>query len=57
MWLSGEIAAKGPLRRTKGGAYYGDTHRNLHGACDEAGNREEGTMFFRVAVDALSLNR
>ncbi len=41
----------GPLRRTKGGAYYGDTHLNLHGACDEAGNNEEGIMIFRVAVD------
>ena len=42
----------GPLRRTKGGAYYGDTHLNLHGACDEAGDNEEGIMIFRVAVDA-----
>ena len=42
----------GPLRRTKGGAYYGDTHLNLHGACDESGNNEEGIMIFRVAVEA-----
>ena len=41
----------GPLRRTKGGAYYGDTHLNLHGACDEAGNCEEGIMIFRIAVE------
>jgi len=42
----------GPLRRTKGGAYYDDTHLNLHGACDEGGVNEEGLMIFRVAVDA-----
>jgi len=47
----------GPLRRTKGGAYYGDTHLNLHGACDEAGNNEEGIMLFRVAVDAAPAAR
>jgi len=46
----------GLLRRTKGGAYYGDTHLNLHGACDEAGNCEEGIMIFRVAVDAPSVD-
>lgn len=42
----------GPLRRTKGGAYYGDTHLNLHGACDENGDNEEGLMIFRVVVEA-----
>jgi len=41
----------GPLRRTKGGSYYGDTHVNLHGACDEDGNNEEGLMIFRVVVE------
>lgn len=43
----------GPLHRAKGGAYYGDTHLNLHGACDEAGSCEEGIMIFRVAVEAV----
>jgi len=42
----------GPLRRTKGGSYYDDTHLNLHGACDESGNNEEGLMIFRVVVEA-----
>ena len=42
----------GPLRRTKGGCYYGDTHLNLHGACDEHGDNEEGIMIFRVVVEA-----
>ena len=42
----------GPLRRTKGGSYYDDTHLNLHGACDEHGNNEEGIMIFRVVVEA-----
>lgn len=42
----------GPLRRTKGGSYYDDTHLNLHGACDESGDNEEGIMIFRVVVEA-----
>ena len=42
----------GPLRRTKGGAFYEDTHLNLHGACDETGDNEEGLMIFRVVVEA-----
>src|SRR5262249_9654924 len=41
----------GPLRRSKGGAYYEDTHLNLHGACDELGDNEEGLMIFRVVVE------
>lgn len=41
----------GPLRRTKGGAFYEDTHLNLHGACDENGDNEEGLMVFRVVVE------
>jgi len=42
----------GPLRRSKGGAFYEDTHLNLHGACDENGDNEEGLMVFRVVVEA-----
>ena len=41
----------GPLRRTKGGAYYEDLHINMHGACDEQGDNEEGLMIFRVVVE------
>jgi len=53
LWLGSFVRIfSRPLRRTKGGAYYGETHLNLHGACDEAGNNDEGIMIFRVAVDA-----
>jgi formylglycine-generating enzyme required for sulfatase activity len=41
----------GPLRRTKGGAFYDDTHLNMHGACDESGDNEEGLMIFRVVAE------
>jgi hypothetical protein len=41
----------GPLRRTKGGAYYEDTHMNLHGACTENGDNEAGLMIYRVVVE------
>lgn len=41
----------GPLRRTKGGAFYEDTHLNMHGACDDSGDNEEGLMIFRVVAE------
>jgi hypothetical protein len=43
----------GPLRRTRGGSFYGDTHPSLHGAANESGENEEGLMIFRVVVDEL----
>ncbi len=41
----------GPLHRTRGGGFYGDTHPNLHGAANESGQNEEGPMVFRVVVE------
>jgi len=41
----------GPLRRTRGGSFYTDTHPSLHGATNEAGDNEEGLMVFRIVVE------
>jgi formylglycine-generating enzyme required for sulfatase activity len=41
----------GPLRRTRGGSFYTDTHPTLHGAANEFGENEEGLMIFRVVVE------
>jgi hypothetical protein len=41
----------GPLRRTRGGSFYTDTHPSLHGAANESGDNEEGLMVFRVVAE------
>ena len=49
--------SQGPMRKSKGGEYYGDFRPSMHGAWNKDGSGAEGVTTFRVVVEAGGARR
>ena len=49
--------SQGPMRKSKGGEYYGDFRPSMHGAWNKDGSGAEGVTTFRVVVEADGARR